>query len=132
MLPTSFEGSYCNNLNFLCPSLQRHQEKEKVDRNKEENEDNTTVLQEGFFLEQNGVAPFLATTCATHTVQLRTLAESGHNGGMAVADQGDLHHPFRTDWLPALWLPPWLQICWWLSILVQWLNSCCDWDMHFC
>lgn len=43
---------------FLCPSLQRHQEKEKADRNKVENEDNETVLLEGCFLEQNGVALF--------------------------------------------------------------------------
>lgn len=126
VLPTSFDCSYCNNHNFLCPSLQRHQEKEKADRNKAENEDNKTALREGFFLEQNSVAPFLAKTCVAHTVQLRTLTQSGHNGVVAVADQGDLHQLFRTDWLPALWLPPWLQICWWPSILVQWLNSCCN------
>lgn len=104
-----------------CRGIKR---RKKWTRNKGGNEDNKTVLQEGFFLEQNGVAPFLAKTCVNHIVQLKTLVPSGHNGCMA--DQGGLHHPFRTDGLPALWLPPWLQICWWPSILVQWLNSCCD------
>lgn len=64
------------------------------------------MLQKGFFLEQKGVASFLAKTCVTHTVQLRTPVQSVRNGGVAVADQGDLHHPFKTNWLPALWLPP--------------------------
>lgn len=56
-----------------------------------------TVFQRGFFLEQNGVAPFQAKTCATHTIQLKTLIQSGHNGDMAVADQGDLHHPSGSN-----------------------------------
>lgn len=92
--------SYCNNHNFLCPSVQRHQEKEKVDRNKAENEDET-VLHEGFFLEWNSIAPFVAKTCVTRTVQLKTLSQGGHHGGMT--DQGDLHQSFSTEWLPALW-----------------------------
>lgn len=48
------------------------------------------VFQRGFFLEQNGVAPFQAKTSVTHTIKLKTLIQSGHNGGVAVADQGDL------------------------------------------
>lgn len=51
------------------------------------------MLQEWFFLELNGIPPFLAETCIAYRVQLRTPAQSSHNGGMAVTDQGDLHQP---------------------------------------
>lgn len=34
--------------------------------------------------------------------------------------------------LRALWLPPCLQICWWLSIPVQYPDSYRDWDTYFC
>jgi len=52
-----------------------------VDRNKEANEDNEAVLQEGFFSEQNGVAPFQTKTCVAHTVQLKTLAGQRRGSG---------------------------------------------------
>lgn len=51
------------------------------------------MLQEWFFLELNVIAPFVAETCIAYTAQLRTPAQSSHNGGMAVTDQGDLHQP---------------------------------------
>lgn len=46
VLPTSFDCSYCNNHNFLWSPLQRQQEEGKVDRNKVENEDKATALQD--------------------------------------------------------------------------------------
>lgn len=115
VLPTSFDCSYCNNqTSFALPSRNIKRMKKQKQSRKWGQENASGMIFLLFFwmvLYHSVIAPFLAETCIAHTVQLRTLAQSSHNGGLAVTDQGDLYQPLH--------LPPWLQICWWLSIPVQ-------------